>query len=248
MRKQIIIGNWKMYKTNSEALDFIKAVDSKIVNNPNLIAGVGVPFTALSEARKAAKNLVIAAENVHFEKEGAFTGEISIPMLKDINVKYVIIGHSERREMFNETDESVNKKAKALLENDMIPVLCCGESLEVFEAKKTKAWVENQITKGFANISAADAKKVVIAYEPIWAIGTGKVATPEIAQEVCKVVRDKIASLYSKEVADEILIQYGGSVKPENIKEILGQADIDGALVGGASLIPDSYLGLVNFK
>ncbi|AHI53537.1 triosephosphate isomerase [Spiroplasma sabaudiense Ar-1343] len=248
MRKQIIIGNWKMYKTNSEALNFIKEVDSKIVKNSNLIAGIGVPFTALSDAKKAAKNLVIAAENVHFEKEGAYTGEISIPMLKDLNVEYVIIGHSERREMFNETDETVNKKALALLANNMIPVLCCGESLEIFEAKKTKEWVENQITKGFNQISAADAKKVVIAYEPIWAIGTGKVATPEIAQEICKIVREKIASLYNQDVANEILIQYGGSVKPENIKEILNQADIDGALVGGASLIPDSYLGLVNFK
>jgi triosephosphate isomerase len=173
-------------------------------------------------------------------------GEISIPMLQDLKVTHVVIGHSERREMFNETNETVNLKAKALLAANMTPILCCGETLETYEAGKTNEWVKEQITAGFAGISADDAKKVVIAYEPIWAIGTGKVATPEIAQEVCKTVREVIKGLYNDSVANEILIQYGGSVKPENIKDILAQADIDGALVGGASLEPKSYLDLIN--
>lgn len=246
MRKKIIVGNWKMFKTNKEAIEFVNEVDSKVEKNDNLIAGVGVPFTALSDVRKLAKNLIIAAENVHFKENGAYTGEISIPMLKDINIDYVIIGHSERRQMFNETDETVNLKAKALLENNMTPILCCGESLETYEKGQTVEFVSEQIKKAFAGIDAENAKKVVIAYEPIWAIGTGKVATAEIAQNVCKSIREVIKSIYNENVANEILIQYGGSVKPENIKEILSQSDIDGALVGGASLIPSSYLALLN--
>ncbi|QHX36402.1 triose-phosphate isomerase [Spiroplasma sp. BIUS-1] len=248
MRKQIIVGNWKMFKTNSEAIEFIKSVDSKVKNDENIIAGIAVPSIMLSDVQKVAKNIVISAQNVYFEKEGAFTGEISVPMLQDLNVKYAVIGHSERRDIFGETDEMINNKAKALLAANITPILCCGESLETYEAGKTIEWVKSQITKDFAGISADDAKKVVIAYEPIWAIGTGKVATPEIAQNVCKEIRDIIKGIYNEQVANEILIQYGGSVKPENIKDILDQADIDGALVGGASLIEDSYLGLVNYK
>ncbi|AUM62403.1 triose-phosphate isomerase [Spiroplasma monobiae] len=248
MRKQIIVGNWKMFKTNSEAIEFIKSVDSKVKADENIIAGIAVPSIMLSDVQKVAKNIVISAQNCYFEKEGAFTGEISVPMLQDLNVKYAVIGHSERRDIFGETDEMINNKAKALLSSNITPILCCGESLETYEAGKTIEWVKAQITKDFAGISAEDAKKVVIAYEPIWAIGTGKVATPEIAQNVCKEIRDIIKDIYNEEVANEVLIQYGGSVKPENIKDILDQADIDGALVGGASLIEDSYLGLVNYK
>jgi triosephosphate isomerase len=246
MRKTIIVGNWKMFKTNTEALAFINEVDGKVKTNENTLAGLAVPFTALSDVKKASKNLIIAAENCHFKENGAYTGEISIPMLQDLKVTHVVIGHSERREMFNETNETVNLKAKALLAANMTPILCCGETLETYEAGKTNEWVKEQITAGFAGISADGAKKVVIAYEPIWAIGTGKVATPEIAQEVCKTVREVIKGLYNDSVANEILIQYGGSVKPENIKDILAQADIDGALVGGASLEPKSYLDLIN--
>lgn len=245
MRKQIIIGNWKMFKTNSEAVKFIQNIESKLTIKENLIAGIAAPAIMLADIKKSSKNLVIAAQNCYFEKEGAFTGEISIPMLKDINVDYVVIGHSERRDIFGETDELINSKVKALLDSNLTPILCCGESLETYESGKTIEWVKSQIEKNLNDVTAEQAKKVVIAYEPIWAIGTGKVATPEIAQSVCKEIRQIIKNIYNEEVANEVLIQYGGSVKPENIKEILAQEDIDGALVGGASLVEDSYLGLL---
>lgn len=245
MRKQIIIGNWKMFKTNSEAVKFIQNIESKLTIKENLIAGIAAPAIMLADIKKSSKNLVIAAQNCYFEKEGAFTGEISIPMLKDINVDYVVIGHSERRDIFGETDELINSKVKALLDSNLTPILCCGESLETYESDKTIEWVKSQIEKNLKDVTAEQAKKVVIAYEPIWAIGTGKVATPEIAQSVCKEIRQIIKNIYNEEVANEVLIQYGGSVKPENIKEILAQEDIDGALVGGASLVEDSYLGLL---
>lgn len=246
MRKKVIIGNWKMFKNNSEAIKFIKEVDGKVTKNTNRIAGIAVPYTALAEVRKVAKNIIISAQNCHFEEDGAFTGEISIPMLKDINIEYVVIGHSERRQMFLETNETVNLKAKALIKNNMTPVLCCGESLETYEKGDTNKFVSEQIEKALVGINKDDVKKIILAYEPIWAIGTGKVATPEIAQKVCQTIRNKVKDLYDQNTADEILIQYGGSVKPDNIKEILGQPDIDGALVGGASLDATSYLGLVN--
>jgi len=245
MRKQIIIGNWKMFKTNSEAVKFIQNIESKLTIKENLIAGIAAPAIMLADIKKSSKNLVIAAQNCYFEKEGAFTGEISIPMLKDINVNYVVIGHSERRDIFGETDELINSKVKALLDSNLTPILCCGESLETYESGKTIEWVKSQIEKNLKDVTTEQAKKIVIAYEPIWAIGTGKVATPEIAQSVCKEIRQIIKNIYNEEVANEVLIQYGGSVKPENIKEILAQEDIDGALVGGASLVEDSYLGLL---
>ncbi|AKU80214.1 triose-phosphate isomerase [Spiroplasma turonicum] len=245
MRKKIIIGNWKMFKSNKEAVEFITEVESKLNLNSDTVAGIAVPFTMLSDARKAAKKLVISAQNCYFEKEGAFTGEISIPMLKSINVDYVVIGHSERRDIFKETDEMINEKNKALLASGLTPILCCGESLETYEAGKTIEWVKNQIVKAFKGISEEDAKKVVIAYEPIWAIGTGKVATPEIAQNVCSEIRSIIKDIYNDNVSQAILIQYGGSVKPDNISDILNQDDIDGALVGGASLQVESFLGLL---
>ncbi|AGR40867.1 triose-phosphate isomerase [Spiroplasma taiwanense] len=247
MRKQIIVGNWKMFKNNSEAVQFVKSIEEKIVKNENLIAGIAVPSVMLSDVKKIAKNIIIAAQNCYFEKEGAFTGEISIPMLQDLSINYVVIGHSERRNIFGETDEMINKKLKALLSANMTPILCCGESLKTYEKGKTVDWVKSQISNAFEGVSAEEAKKVVIAYEPIWAIGTGKVATPEIAQNVCKEIREIIKNLYNQEISDQILIQYGGSVKPENIKDILEQEDIDGVLVGGASLVVDSYLGLINF-
>ncbi|AKX34549.1 triosephosphate isomerase [Spiroplasma litorale] len=245
MRKKIIIGNWKMFKTNTEAVDFIKAVESKLSIDKNTIAGIAVPFVMLSDAKKASKNLVISAQNCFYENEGAYTGEISIPMLQNIGIDYVVIGHSERRDIFKETDEMINKKNIALLKANITPILCCGESLETYESGKTIEWVKKQIEAAFKGISENDAKKVVIAYEPIWAIGTGKVATPEIAQNVCKEIRNMVKNIYNESVSHEILIQYGGSVKPENINEILNQSDIDGALVGGASLQVDSYLGLI---
>ncbi|ARU92161.1 triosephosphate isomerase [Spiroplasma clarkii] len=245
MRKQIIVGNWKMFKTNEQGVQFIKNVEAKLKANPNMIVGVAAPTVMLSDLTKVAKNIKIAAQNCYFEKEGAFTGETSIPMLQAINVNYVVIGHSERRDIFGECDQMINSKVKALVAANFTPILCCGESLEIYEAKKTMAHVAEQLTQDLAGVTAEQMSQVVIAYEPIWAIGTGKVATPEIAQEICQGIRQHIAKLYNQAVANEVLIQYGGSVKPENIKDILSQPDIDGALVGGASLIEDSYLGLV---
>jgi len=244
MRKKVIFGNWKMNGTNSQVEEFLATVDNQ-VHNDQIIAGLAVPYTSLATATKLAKNVKIAAENVHFAENGAYTGEISIPMLKELNVEWVIIGHSERREMFGETDETVNKKAHALLTANMTPIICCGETLETYEAQKTNEFVSEQIKKAYAGIDQANAIKTVIAYEPIWAIGTGKTATPEIAQNVCKMIRDTLASIYDQQTADQIAIQYGGSVKPDNIQQILSQPDIDGALVGGASLVANDYLALV---
>ncbi|QHX35691.1 triosephosphate isomerase [Spiroplasma sp. TIUS-1] len=245
MRKQVIIGNWKMFKTNSEAKKFMKLAEKGFKTKPDLIAGVAVSATLLDTVKTNSKKLVVSAQNVHFEQSGAYTGEISIPMLKDININYSLVGHSERREYFNDTDEVINKKVKALLAANMTPVLCCGESLETFEKGKTIEFVKAQLVADFAGVSKEDAVKVIVAYEPIWAIGTGKVATPEIAQNVCKGVRDIIADLYDQATADQVVIQYGGSVKPDNVKQILSQPDIDGALVGGASLEVDSFLALL---
>ncbi|WP_338983770.1 triose-phosphate isomerase [Spiroplasma endosymbiont of Othius punctulatus] len=245
MRKQIIIGNWKMFKTNSEAKQFMEKAEKGFKTRPDLIAGVAVSATLLNTVKSSSKNLIVSAQNVHFEQSGAFTGEVSIPMLKDVNVSYALVGHSERREYFNETDTTINKKVKALLAANMTPVLCCGESLETFEKGKTIDFVKSQLVSDFAEVSAEDASKVIVAYEPIWAIGTGKVATPQIAQNVCKAVRDIIADLYDQATADKVVIQYGGSVKPDNVKEIMSQPDIDGALVGGASLEVESFLALL---
>ncbi|AOX43476.1 triosephosphate isomerase [Spiroplasma sp. NBRC 100390] len=244
MRKPIIIGNWKMHKTSSETIEFLNQVDP-VCGNLTVEAGIAVPYVNLAVAQQHANNLIIAAQNCHYEDFGAFTGEISVDMLEDLKITHVIIGHSERREMFNETDETVNLKAKKLLAKGMVPVICCGETLDQYENNETQQVVENQITKAFQGIDLEDAKTVVIAYEPIWAIGTGKTATAEIAQKVCAIIRAKIAALYDEVVANVIRIQYGGSVKPDNIKELLAQPDIDGALVGGASLEPQTFLGLV---
>ncbi|AVP49400.1 triose-phosphate isomerase [Williamsoniiplasma luminosum] len=247
MRKKIIFGNWKMNGTNAEVKAFLELVN-KNIEKSDVIAGLGLPFTALQTGIDSAKNVKIAAENVHFDKNGAYTGEVSIQMLKEIGVEYVIIGHSERREMFNETDITVNLKAKALLENKMIPIICCGETLQTKEAGQTIAFVNNQINKAYENISKADALKTIIAYEPIWAIGTGKTATAQDAQDVCLAIRQNLAKIYDQTTADQITIQYGGSVKPGNIKELMEQPDIDGALVGGASLIADDYVALINYS
>ncbi|WP_425378379.1 triose-phosphate isomerase [Spiroplasma endosymbiont of Polydrusus pterygomalis] len=244
MRKKIIIGNWKMYKTTSETIDFFKEVDHACVDL-TVDAGVAVPFVNLALAKQHAHNLIIAAQNCHYEDLGAFTGEISVDMLKDLKLTHVIIGHSERRQMFNETDETVNLKAKKILAKGMVPIICCGETLEQYEKNQTQQVVESQIEKALQGIDLEDVKTIVISYEPIWAIGTGKTAIAEIAQNVCAIIRVKIASLYDEVVANVVRIQYGGSVKPENIKELLAQPDIDGALVGGTSLEPKAFLGLV---
>lgn len=247
MRKKLLLGNWKMNKLASEAKEF--AVASKplaaLAKSNKIELGVAPTYMSLATVRKyAAKSMIVAAQNVHFEEKGAFTGEVSIPMLKEFKINWVILGHSERRTYDNETSEKCNAKMKALIANDMIPVYCCGETLAQFEAGETKAVVAEQIKKGFEGISEEQAKKVVVAYEPIWSIGTGKNASTEIAQDVCKYIRKVLKSVVGK-AASKIRILYGGSVKPENIKAYLSCPDVDGALVGGASLKIDSYEALL---
>ncbi|WP_434341852.1 triose-phosphate isomerase [Mycoplasma putrefaciens] len=247
MRKTVIFGNWKMNGTNQSIKDFLSITDNKI-NDKNVVAGLAVPFTLLQTAKQLTKNIKIVAQNVHFQENGAFTGEISPLMLKDLNVDYAIVGHSERREMFCETDQMINQKVKILLKHNIIPIICCGESLEIKQAAKTIDFVNNQIIQALKDVTADQVVKIIIAYEPIWAIGTGKTATAQDAELVCQAIRDNLASIYDQKIADQIIIQYGGSVKPNNIKEYLQMPNIDGALVGGASLQADDYLELINYE
>jgi triosephosphate isomerase len=247
MRKPIIAGNWKMNKTSVEAASFIDAVEGKIPSTDKVDAVIGAPSIFLQSLvdLTAGSNLKIAAQNCFYEDEGAFTGENSPKALADIGVAYVIIGHSERRELFFETDEMVNKKAHAVFNNGMVPIVCVGETLEQKEAGQTNELVANQVKAALAGLSAEQVKNTVVAYEPIWAIGTGKTATSEDANDTISVIRKTIAGLYSQDVADAVRMQYGGSVKPANIKELMAQPDIDGALVGGASLEAESFLQLL---
>ena len=247
MRKPIIAGNWKMHKTIAEALEFVNEVKDR-VNNDKVEAVICAPFTLLKDLKQATKgtNIKIGAQNMHFEEKGAFTGEISPLMLKELDMDYVVIGHSERRQYFNETDETVNKKVLKALEVGIDPILCVGETLEEREAGNTKDVCKVQVEKSLENVSKEDLAKVVIAYEPVWAIGTGKTATSEDANDVIAYIREVVANLYG-ELANEVRIQYGGSVKPSNVAEIMNQSDIDGALVGGASLEANDYVELVNF-
>ena len=244
MRKPIIVGNWKMNKTIAEALEFIAAVDGNVHEGATF--GVGTSFIALNDANKAAKNLIVAAENCHFEDNGAFTGEVSVPMLEEIGVKYCIIGHSERREMFGDTDETVNKKAKRLIKAGITPILCIGETEAQYDAKETEKVIRTQLSGSLADLCADCVGNMVIAYEPIWAIGTGKSATKEDAQNCCAIVRDQVKAMYGAEAADKVRVQYGGSVKPENIVEYMACPDIDGALIGGASLKADSFNDIIS--
>ena len=247
MRKPIIAGNWKMHKTIAEAIEFVNEVKDR-VNNDKVEAVICAPFTLLKDLKQATKgtNIKIGAQNMHFEEKGAFTGEISPLMLKELDMDYVVIGHSERRQYFNETDETVNKKVLKALEVGIDPILCVGETLEEREAGNTKDVCKVQVEKALENVSKEDLAKVVIAYEPVWAIGTGKTATSEDANDVIAYIREVVANLYG-ELANEVRIQYGGSVKPSNVAEIMNQSDIDGALVGGASLEANDYVELVNF-
>ena len=247
MRKPIIAGNWKMHKTIAEALEFVNEVKDR-VNNDKVEAVICAPFTLLKDLKQATKgtNIKIGAQNMHFEEKGAFTGEISPLMLKELDMDYVVIGHSERRQYFNDTDETVNKKVLKALEVGIDPILCVGETLEEREAGNTKDVCKVQVEKALENVSKEDLAKVVIAYEPVWAIGTGKTATSEDANDVIAYIREVVANLYG-ELANEVRIQYGGSVKPSNVAEIMNQSDIDGALVGGASLEANDYVELVNF-
>lgn len=249
MRKPIIAGNWKMNKTLSEAQSFAEAVKSAVPSKDVVDSVIGSPALFLAPLAWSLKDsdVQLSAQNCYWENEGAFTGENSPAAIADLGVQYVIIGHSERREYFHETDEEINKKAKAIFANGMTPILCCGESLETYEAGKTAEWIEGQITAGLADLSAEQVSSMVIAYEPIWAIGTGKSADANIADEICGVVRQTVAKLYGSEVADKVRIQYGGSVKPENVAAYMACPDVDGALVGGASLQPESFLALLDF-
>ena len=243
MRKPIIAGNWKMHKTLPEARAFLEEITSSIPDADKIETVVCAP--ALFLERLVGSNVGIGAQNMHFEESGAFTGEISPAALEDIGVKYVILGHSERREMFNETDEAVNKKTLAAFKHNLTPIVCCGETLEQRENGETMAFVGSQIEKALQGLSEEQVKQKVIAYEPIWAIGTGKSSTAEDANEVCAHIRQVVKEQFSQEAADAVRIQYGGSVKPGNIKEYMSQPDIDGALVGGASLEAQSFLQLL---
>ena len=239
-RKKIIAGNWKMNMTPSEAVALVNELKPLVVNDEVDVVFC-VPAIDIIPAMEAAKgtNIQIGAENMYFEEKGAYTGEISPNMLNDAGVKYVIIGHSERREYFAETNKTVNKKVLKAFEHGITPIICCGESLTQREQGITIDWIRQQIKIAFLNVTADQAKTAVIAYEPIWAIGTGKVATTEQAQEVCKAIRDCIAEIYDDATAAAIRIQYGGSVSASSAPELFAQADIDGGLVGGASLKAD---------
>lgn len=248
MRKKIVAGNWKMNKTPQEAKALCDLLKDK-VNTTDVDVVFCVPFVDLYPVLEALKgtHIAVGAENMHFAESGAYTGEISGAMLKEMGVQYVVLGHSERREYFGETNETVNQKTKKALEYGLTPILCCGETLEQREANITIEWVRMQIKCGLVGISAEDVTKVVIAYEPIWAIGTGKTATSAQAQEVCAAIRQVLAEMYGQAVADEMRIQYGGSVNGKNAAELFAMADIDGGLVGGASL-KEEFADIVNYK
>ncbi|MFR3728817.1 triose-phosphate isomerase [Lacrimispora sp.] len=247
-RRKIVAGNWKMNMTPTEAVALVNTL-KPLVANDEVDVVFCVPAIDIVPAMEAAKgsNINIGAENMYFEDKGAYTGEISPAMLKDVGVKYVIIGHSERREYFAESDETVNKKVLKAFEYGITPIVCCGESLTQREQGITLDWIRQQIKIAFLNVTAEQAKEAVIAYEPIWAIGTGKVATTEQAQEVCSAIRECIREIYDEATAAAIRIQYGGSVSASSAPELFAQPDIDGGLVGGASLKPD-FGAIVNYK
>lgn len=246
MRKKVIAGNWKMNKTLAEATQFMQQVKTlKTADGTEAI--VCAPYVYLPALVEAAKgtSIQISAQNMHQAENGAFTGEVSPSMLKDIGVSHVVLGHSERREYFNETYETVNEKAHAAFAHDLVPIVCVGETLEQREANETLSHIEAQVTKALEGLSDEQISQTIIAYEPIWAIGTGKTASSSDANEVCSHVRSVLVTLTSEEVANQVVIQYGGSVKPANIDELLATSDIDGALVGGASLEAASFIELV---
>jgi len=247
-RKLIVAGNWKMNKTASEGKALVDALKSEIEGIcPCAEIVVCPPFTTLYSVVEAAKGtrIKVGAQNIHWAENGAFTGEISAAMLKEAGVEYVIIGHSERRQYFGETDETVNSRLKAALAAGLKPIVCIGELLEEREGGRTETVLERQVKGAFAGISAEDAAKVVLAYEPVWAIGTGKTATPEVAEATHAFIRGVVKALYGEAIAEGMTIQYGGSMKPANAKELVAQKDIDGGLIGGAALKADSFAELI---
>jgi triosephosphate isomerase len=249
-RLPFITGNWKMNKTVGEAVVLVRELKVSISGVEGVEVAVAPPFTALHALRKELEDssIFLAGQNLYWEEKGAFTGEISPPMLKEAGCRYVIIGHSERRQFFGETDETVNRRIKAALAHDLKVIFCIGEMLMEREGGKTFSVIERQVEGGLKGLSDKEMAAIVIAYEPVWAIGTGKTATPEQAEEVHRFIRGKLEKLYSRKISEEIRIQYGGSVTPENIKGLMAQADIDGALVGGASLKAESFSKVVRFK
>jgi triosephosphate isomerase len=249
LRRPVIAGNWKMYKTREETREFFDAFKPLVAGSHSCDIIVAPPFTSLVAGVEATRgsNIAIAAQNAHWEREGAFTGEVSMRMIADCRADAVIIGHSERRQYFGETDESVNRKVKAALEAKLTPIVCVGESLAEREANLTDSVLKRQFEGGLASLTVADFSRILLAYEPVWAIGTGKTATPEIAEDVHRYLRGLAAKHFSPEQASAVRILYGGSVKPDNVKGLMAQAEIDGALVGGASLDPKSFAAIVNF-
>lgn len=249
-RLPFIAGNWKMNKTVGEALELVRALKLSLLGIEGVEVAIAPPFTALFAVSQELKGsfIKLAAQNLFWEEKGAFTGEISPLMLKDLGCQYVIIGHSERRQYFAETDEMVNRKLKSAIYFGLKPIFCLGETIKEREEGETFSVIERQLVEGLKGIDEESMDKMVIAYEPVWAIGTGKTATPQQAEEIHRFIREKIEGTYSKKVAQKIRIQYGGSVTPENIKDLMLQSEIDGALVGGASLKAESFARIVRFK
>lgn len=247
MRKKIVAGNWKMNKTPKEAVALVELLKEKVdTKEVDVVFCVSaVDLIPVLEATKGT-NIMVGAQNMFYEENGAYTGEISPSMLTEIGVKYVVLGHSERRQYFAETDQTVNKKVKKALEHDLIPIMCCGETLEQREAGITIEFVRMQVKAGLAGISAEDVKKVIVAYEPIWAIGTGKTATSAQAEEVCFAIREVLSEIYDDKTANQVRIQYGGSVNAQNAAELFAMDNIDGGLVGGASL-KEEFTQIVNY-
>jgi len=249
VRRPVIAGNWKMYKTQAETRAFFAALKPLVAGSMHCDIVVAPPYTALAAAVEAvrASAISIAAQDVHWEKEGAFTGEVSTKMLVEAGCRGLIIGHSERRQYFGETDEAVHKKLKAALEADLVPIVCVGETLKEREAGQTEMVLNRQFRGGFSTLTGAEFSRIIIAYEPVWAIGTGRTATPEMAAEAHRFLRQLAAAGFTPERAAGLRILYGGSVKPDNIKGLMAQVEIDGALVGGASLDAQSFASIVNF-
>jgi len=249
-RKALIAGNWKMYKTQSEAAGLVSALQTEVEGYDKVDVVLCPPFTSLSRVNELLRHSAIqlGAQDVYWEEEGAYTGQISAAMLLDCGCRYVIIGHSERRQYFNETDETVNRKLRKALETSLVPILCIGEMLEEREAGRVAEVVLGQLKRGLRGLTEEDISPIIIAYEPVWAIGTGKTATPEIAEEVHSMIRRWWEESFSKELASALRILYGGSVKPENISELMAQRDLDGALVGGASLSAQSFAKIVKYR
>ena len=250
MRRPVIAGNWKLFKTEAQTREFFSALVPSIDGVDHCDVVVAPPFTSLSAAVDATRgsNVAISAQDVHWESEGAFTGEISAPMLAELGCGYSIIGHSERRLCFGESDETVSRKIGAVLGSSLKAIVCVGETLKERECGEAEAVVQKQLTGGFAQLTGPDLSHIIVAYEPVWAIGTGRTATPEIAQSMHRLIRDAISGLFDSSEAESLRILYGGSVKPENVAELMAQTDIDGGLVGGASLKAESFEAIIRYR